>query len=557
MGSYEHFPYSNYQDLNLDWVLQAVKDVQKKIDDFDADLQDMVDAWLEAHPEATTTVQDGSLTSPKFADSLKLEAIKDYLTPEMFGAVGDGTTDDSVALQAALNNAQSQMKPVALISNYYCNSNLTVPSYVRVFGLSQNTERRPFIFAGPSVTTLFDVPGIINRFDSFGVANSGWAYRSNILFDFHGNSSNDIDSVMTNVMMGYASKAVICRGRNLELSDCMFSHCAYGVFYDLPSAQMRGLTVKNCAFHGIGEESALNWFENSACIFIESDYNTNLMVTGCHAEQSGTFFKGRVTQGLFADNFVESYKADIVEITASPTLILGNTGCMLFVGNSFNGKAGQVAAGVNVAYPEHAVTVTDNGRIVFLANVFRMLGEEAVVLSGVTRCAFVDNIFLAPGLTDSSKIYGFKISTAYYTVLRENVAVDSNVTLYSTSTTGSLFVGDNPGFQMPATSSGVAYQDIRTLYPIGNLAAGSAITFTVPNKMYVSRDGTNRLFTIEKSGGQYTTGYCQIDANTWEVLYIASEGSDLIPYLKHYSLSGGSVSVVNMASGLSFYRVVE
>lgn len=31
--------------------------------------------------------------------------IDDYVTPEMFGAVGDGTTDDSNAIQAALNNA--------------------------------------------------------------------------------------------------------------------------------------------------------------------------------------------------------------------------------------------------------------------------------------------------------------------------------------------------------------------------------------------------------------------------------------------------------------------
>lgn len=557
MGAYEHFPYTNFQDLNLDWVLQAIKDVQKKINDFDADVQEMVDAWLAAHPEATTTVQDGSLTSPKFADSLKLEAIKDYLTPEMFGAVGDGSTDDSVALQAALDNAQAQMKPVALISNYYCNSNLTVPSYVRVFGLSQNTERRPFIFAGPSVTVLFDMPGIINRFDHFGVTNSGWSYRSNIFFNFKGNTSNDIDSVMSDVLMAYASKGVVCKGRNLELNGCLFSHCAYGVFYDLPNAQMRGLTVKNCAFHGIGEESALNWFENSSCIFIESDYNTNLMVVGCHAEQSGTFFKGRVTQGLIADNFVESYKADMVEITASPTLILGNTGCMLFVGNSFNGKAGTVATGVNVSYPKHAVNITNNGRICFIGNLFRMLGEEAVALAGVTRCVFSGNVFLAPGLADNTKIYGFKIATAYYTEIRENVAVDSNVTLYSTSATGSLYVGGNPGFLMPATSSGVAYQDIRTLYPLGTVAGGSPITFTLPDKIYVSRDGTARLFTIEKNGTQYSTGFSSIDANTWEVLYIADVGGSLIPYLKQYSLSDGAVSVTNLASSLSFYRAVE
>ena len=59
--------------------------------------EEAVALWLAAHPEVTTTVQDGSLTEPKFSEALKLKTIKDDVTPEMFGAVGDGETDDSVA----------------------------------------------------------------------------------------------------------------------------------------------------------------------------------------------------------------------------------------------------------------------------------------------------------------------------------------------------------------------------------------------------------------------------------------------------------------------------
>lgn len=62
-----------------------------------------ITTWLEEHPEATTTVQDGSLTEAKFSEELYLKTIKDYVTPEMFGAKGNGVNDDTAAIQAAID----------------------------------------------------------------------------------------------------------------------------------------------------------------------------------------------------------------------------------------------------------------------------------------------------------------------------------------------------------------------------------------------------------------------------------------------------------------------
>lgn len=73
----------------------------------DALISETVQAWLSEHPEVTTTVQDGSLTGAKFSDELKRLVIKDYITPQMFGAVGDGETDDTAAIQAALAQLKS------------------------------------------------------------------------------------------------------------------------------------------------------------------------------------------------------------------------------------------------------------------------------------------------------------------------------------------------------------------------------------------------------------------------------------------------------------------
>ena len=73
----------------------------------DEQTSEAINAWLNNHPEATTTVQDGSLTEQKFSDSLKLKTLKDYVTPEMFGAVGDGVTPDEDAWQAAANTGKN------------------------------------------------------------------------------------------------------------------------------------------------------------------------------------------------------------------------------------------------------------------------------------------------------------------------------------------------------------------------------------------------------------------------------------------------------------------
>lgn len=53
-----------------------------------------VENWLNAHPEATSTVMDGSLTLEKM-----VVGALGYVTPEMYGAVGDGIHDDSDALE--------------------------------------------------------------------------------------------------------------------------------------------------------------------------------------------------------------------------------------------------------------------------------------------------------------------------------------------------------------------------------------------------------------------------------------------------------------------------
>ena len=84
-----------------------------------------VNEWLDGHPEATTTVQDGSIEEIKINKNFLPWIKKDYVTPEMFGAVGDGVTDDTEALQSAFD---SGAKVVILLAkhNYKVSKQLNI-----------------------------------------------------------------------------------------------------------------------------------------------------------------------------------------------------------------------------------------------------------------------------------------------------------------------------------------------------------------------------------------------------------------------------------------------
>ena len=68
---------------------------------FSLPTQAAVAKWLDEHPEATTTVQDKSLTFDKM-----VVGTLGYVTPQMFGAAADGITNDNASIQAAIDALQ-------------------------------------------------------------------------------------------------------------------------------------------------------------------------------------------------------------------------------------------------------------------------------------------------------------------------------------------------------------------------------------------------------------------------------------------------------------------
>lgn len=92
----------------------------------ESEIADAINNWLNEHPEATTTVADGSLTVGKFSEELKNIAVNAYITPEMFGAAGDGVTDDSEALQNAIDSINDTGGTIVLKGKYLFTADLII-----------------------------------------------------------------------------------------------------------------------------------------------------------------------------------------------------------------------------------------------------------------------------------------------------------------------------------------------------------------------------------------------------------------------------------------------
>lgn len=141
-------------------------------------IQTKINAWLSNHPEATTTVQNGSLTEAKFTNALKLKTIKEYVTPQMFGAVGDGITDDTQAVQNAINTGKVVYIPKGI---YKTTNAIVVPSNATIFGDGESSVISNTVLSGFEKNVF--IIGSLGSGTASGSPNNLTKYEASVLTD--------------------------------------------------------------------------------------------------------------------------------------------------------------------------------------------------------------------------------------------------------------------------------------------------------------------------------------------------------------------------------------
>lgn len=112
------YPYTDFSQINIDYWANEIQELKKKIDNLDIS---SIPAIIQN--QLTDMINSGEIN----------EIIKEiggvYVTPELYGAAGDGVTDDTAAFNAMLTAMQPTQK-IFLCGSYLLTSSITVSNPV-------------------------------------------------------------------------------------------------------------------------------------------------------------------------------------------------------------------------------------------------------------------------------------------------------------------------------------------------------------------------------------------------------------------------------------------
>ena len=234
-----------------------------------------VTKWLAKHPEATTTVQDGSIEEIKINKNFLPWIKKDYVTPEMFGAVGDGIIDDSNAMLSAVATGLpirgGKGKKYAIKSELVFRDNCDISS----IHIIANAKIECVIKYSKRNTRIHNIQIDCNDLADYGILGASDTPMDTLYF-----ASIKNCSVYNALIDGYNTGMV-----RTFINDCIAKKCANAGFYiGVSDTKHDNLVPTDCKYGvyvnsgntSINRFHPWSWEKEQIGLFVETSYSVSI-----------------------------------------------------------------------------------------------------------------------------------------------------------------------------------------------------------------------------------------------------------------------------------------
>lgn len=393
MGLFDNFPYANFHELNLGWLLQAMKNLDASVREYMAvNKVGFGGIWdITKQYPAYTVVADGSQSyislkpvpsgvaienteywqlladlDPRIGPLIEevsglstdintvnkdIENLEKY-SVKAWGAKGDGTTDDSTAIQSAINGTEYGI--VFFPAGSYVMSNpVTLKREVRVFGASKNgvkllAPKGAFSVYPEFGTTVSDMT-IVGSGSGIGISINGTGnaplrvndieldnlYIQNYDFGVRASWAWNVKITRCDIYNCGNALKILGTSVNNMVSDCVLNNAGkrYSVVsFEQAGGNAEGWMFNNC-FIGFGSES-FNIYGALAveivnCI-LDLNSGNGITVTGAHNLKISNSW-------ILCDS---GNAVQFADLAAEDSLQCSITGCHIYSKNGYGVRLG-------------------------------------------------------------------------------------------------------------------------------------------------------------------------------------------------------------------------
>ena len=367
---------------NADAVIE-VQNLMTQLQEFVENYFDNLDVQEEINNKLDSMVEDGSLAT-------FLANYLPFVTPEMYGAIGDGETDDTIAIQTAINTAHSNHAKVYFMTKTYkITESLVVYSDLELDGNNAKLE------------TDQDIKMITSN--NLAVSNLN-------IHDLQIYGAND--NTYTNNSGIYVT-AFYSLFKNLKIFNCY-----NGIYMDVTGAsgtlvenRYENIRISNYRFNGLflgaGNNNKLtDGFINNIICNSASD-STEDLVSAIYIGSSagyninGVHIYGNNNYGIMLAN---SFYTNVSNIYIEK-----------FLTNGIRIPASQIGVNLSNVFIKH-VDTTNTGDAIYIA--------PSSYLPYNTHCGNLSNINISRGSSTSGKSINVTSNTANYNCT--NIIIDGD-----------------------------------------------------------------------------------------------------------------------------------